>query len=107
VSVEDSKSNPLESQSSDETTASERSLEGIAHNGKPCRLVDGTGAVPPEELRALLDDLIRERRFGISGLSAAGSNAIRLGAPEFTHIQIAGELYRLIVLPYEARIEPF
>jgi hypothetical protein len=107
MSVEDPKSNPRESQSGDEPTASERSIEGVAHNGKPCRLVDSTGAVPPEELRALLDDLIRERRFGISGLSAAGSNAIRLGAPEFTHIQMAGELYRLIVLPYEARIEPF
>lgn len=82
-------------------------LDGVAHNGKPCRIVDNTGRVSRAELQSLLQQLIADRHFGLGGLSAAGSNAIRLGAPEFTHVQLDGEVYRLILLPYEARIEPF
>lgn len=82
-------------------------LEGVAHNGRACRIVDNTGRVPREELRALLEALIAERRFGLSGRSAAGGNTIRLGAPEFTHVQLGGELYRLVLFPYEARIDVF
>lgn len=82
-------------------------LEGVAHNGKPCRIVDNTGRVPREELRSLFDELIAQRRFGLSGRSAAGGTTIRLGAPEFTHVQLGGELYRLILFPYEARIDVF
>lgn len=82
-------------------------VEGVAHNGKPCRIVDNTGSIERSELEGLLGQLIEQKRFGISGLSAAGSNSIRLGAPDFTHIQIVDQLYRLILLPYEARIEAF
>lgn len=82
-------------------------VEGVAHNGKPCRLIDNTGSIERGELEGLLEQLIEAKRFGISGLSAAGSNSIRLGAPEFTHVQIGGQLYRLILLPYHARIEAF
>lgn len=82
-------------------------IEGIAHNGKSCRVVDNTGKVPREELERLLAELIAQRRFGLSGRSLAGGDSIRIGEPEFTHIQLNGELYRLILLPYEARIEVF
>lgn len=82
-------------------------LEGVAHNGKACRIVDNTGRVPRAELDSLLAQLIEGRHFGLGGMSAAGSNAIRLGAPEFTHVQLGDDVYRLILLPYEARIEAF
>jgi hypothetical protein len=82
-------------------------IEGVAHNGKPCRIVDNTGTVAREELEALLTELIEQRRFGLSGRSVAGGDRIRLGEPDFTHIQLGGELYRFILLPYEARIEVF
>jgi hypothetical protein len=82
-------------------------LEGTAHNGKPCRVVDNTGTLDRAELAALLEELIEARRFGLSGLSAKGGNTIRLGEPEFTHIQMGENLYRLILFPYEARLEAF
>ncbi len=82
-------------------------VEGVAHNGKRCRVIDNTGSIARAELQGLLAQLIEQRRFGVSGLSAAGSNSIRVGAPDFTHIQIAERLYRLILLPYEARLEEF
>lgn len=82
-------------------------IEGVAHNGKPCRIVDATGTVAREELEALLTELIEQRRFGLSGRSLAGSDRIRLGEPEFTHIQLGTELYRFILMSYEARIEVF
>jgi hypothetical protein len=82
-------------------------IEGQAHNGRSCRLVDNTGTVARDVLEGLLSDLIESRRFGLSGLSAGGSGTIRLGAPEFTHIQLGDHVYRLILLPYEARLEVF
>lgn len=82
-------------------------LEGVAHNGRPCRVVDNTGRIDPAELKSLLDSLIEQKRFGLSGLSQAGGSTITLGEPEFTHIQFADQLYRLILLPYEARLEAF
>jgi len=82
-------------------------IEGVAHNGKPCRIVDNTASVDQAELRELLDALIRERRFGFSGLSVAGSNRIAVREPTGTHIQLGGELYRILLYPYEARIEAF
>lgn len=82
-------------------------IEGVAHNGKPCRIVDNTGTVARDELEALLAELIEQRRFGLSGRSLAGGDSIRLGEPEFTHIQLGGQLYRFILMPYEARIEVF
>lgn len=82
-------------------------VEGTAHNGKPCRVVDNTGTLDRGDLAALLEELIEARRFGLSGLSATGGNTIRLGEPEFTHIQMGENLYRLILFPYEARLEAF
>lgn len=82
-------------------------IEGVAHNGKPCRIVDNTGTVAREELEMLLAELIEQRRFGLSGRSSAGGTSIRIGEPEFTHIQLGDELYRFILLPYEARLEVF
>jgi hypothetical protein len=82
-------------------------IDGVAHNGRPCRIVDNTGTVPPADLQSLLDELIEQRRFGLSGMSVAGSNAIRLGAPEFTHLQLGDEIYRFILMPYEAWLDAF
>ncbi len=82
-------------------------IEATAHNGKPCRIVDNTGRVPRAELEHLLESLIAERRFGLNALSASGSSAIRLGEPQFTHLQVGDELYRFLLFPYEARLEAF
>jgi hypothetical protein len=82
-------------------------VEAVAHNGKPCRVVDNTGTINRAELERLLADLIEERRFGLRALSAKGSNAIRLGEPEFTHMQFGDRLYRMLLFPYEARLETF
>lgn len=82
-------------------------IEGVARNGKPCRIVDNTASVSREELQQLLDTLIREKQFGIQGQSSAGGETIRIGGPRFTHIQIGDGLYRLLLLPYEARLEKF
>lgn len=79
----------------------------MTKSGKPCRVVDNTASVERAELAGLLADLIEHDRFGIRGMSAAGENTVTLGAPVFTHIQLGGEIYRLLVLPYEARIERF
>jgi len=83
------------------------SVTGLAHNGKPCRLTDHTGTVTEAELAALLRDLIVGRHFGLRGMSARGEHTIRLGEPEFSHIQLGDRLYRLLVFAYEARLEPF
>lgn len=82
-------------------------IEGYAHNGKPCRLIDHTGNVPPDELHTLLADLIAAQRFGFRGRSLQGGNTIALNAPEFSHIQIGETLYRLVLLPYEAHLDRF
>lgn len=82
-------------------------IEGTAHNGNPCRIVDNTGCVPRAELERLLHDLIAEKRFGLNALSSTGSNAIKLGEPQFTHLQVGDDLYRFLLFPYEARLEGF
>lgn len=82
-------------------------VEGTAHNGKPCRIVDNTASIPEHELRALLEQLIAEKRFGLGGMSVAGGSRIGIGEPVGTHLQIGGDLYRILLFPYEARIEPF
>lgn len=82
-------------------------VEGITHTGKPCRIVDNTASIDRAALHDVLDALIRERRFGISGLSAAGGAVIPLDRPRATHIQFGDTLYRILLFPYEARIEPF
>ncbi|WP_018876129.1 hypothetical protein [Thioalkalivibrio sp. ALE31] len=82
-------------------------IEGTAHNGKPCRIVDNTGTVPLAELEQLLNALIEEKRFGLNMLSSTGSSAIKLGEPQFTHLQVGDDLYRFLLFPYEARLESF
>ncbi len=82
-------------------------VEGVAHNGKPCRVVDNTASVEVAELQALLDDLIAQKRFGLQGLSVAGSNRIAIDQPIGTHIQLGNDMYRILLYPYEARIEKF
>ena len=82
-------------------------IESIAHNGKPCRIVDNTGTIDRTELEQLLADLISERHFGLRAISAKGSNAIKLGEPEFTHMQFGDRIYRMLLFPYEARLEAF
>jgi hypothetical protein len=82
-------------------------IESVAHNGRPCRIVDNTGSIDHAELERLLAELIEERCFGLRGLSATGENAIRLGEPEFTHMQFGDRIYRMLLFPYEARLEAF
>ncbi len=82
-------------------------IESVAHNGRPCRVVDNTGTIARAELEQLLVELIESRHFGVRGLSAKGSNAIRLGEPEFTHMQFGDAIYRMLLFPYEARLEAF
>ncbi|SIT72087.1 hypothetical protein SAMN05216526_1570 [Ectothiorhodosinus mongolicus] len=82
-------------------------IEGKTTSGKPCRIVDSTASVDQKELKALLDELIAQRRFGLFSVSMAGSDTISLGEPQFAHIQLQDEVYRLILTPNEARIEAF
>lgn len=67
-------------------------IEVSAPHGKLCRLIDHTGTVPESEMKNLLDDLVRLQRFEWVGRSLAGSHTIRLGEPEFTHIQLGESL---------------
>jgi hypothetical protein len=83
-------------------------LAGTTRRGKPCELVDNTGrALPREELQALLDALIEADAFGFALVSPKGGTTLDLERRESAHVQIAGELYRLLVYRYEARLEPF
>ena len=52
-------------------------LEAILPNGRPNRVVDYTDEVPHNELKALLDDLTQEKKFGLTGLSSPGSDPYR------------------------------
>ena len=82
-------------------------VQGIALNGKPCRLVDNTGTASEEILRDLLANLIRERCFGFSVSSGGGESTVSLDRPTFGHVQLDERVYRLIVRKYEARLEAF
>ena len=77
------------------------------YHGREVRLTDRTGSAPEDELRQILDALVREGKFGLAGLSNAGSGSIEIGAPEGAHVQIGDELYRLMVTGYEAYIDKF
>jgi hypothetical protein len=82
-------------------------IEGVAHNGRPCRIVDNTGRVDPTELKEVLNSLIADKRFGLGGMSAKGGNTINLSEPAVSPVQFGDQLYRLLLFPYEARVEPF
>lgn len=81
-------------------------VQGETLSGKPCRIVDNTGTISEAELRQLLEQLVEQNEFGIKGLSD-GQGIMKLGEPRLAHIQIEGDLYRLVLLPYEARIEKY
>ncbi|MFN4263762.1 MAG: hypothetical protein ACK4IT_09195 [Thioalkalivibrionaceae bacterium] len=82
-------------------------VEGVTRSGKPCRVVDDTGTIAREELESFLAHLIAEDQFGLKLISAVGSNALKLGEPQFTHVQFGDSLYRLLLFPYEARLQGF
>jgi len=83
-------------------------LRGTTRRGKACELVDNSGdQLPLPELQAILDALVREDRFGFAAASESGGATLDLARREGAHIQIRGNLYRLIVYRYQARIEPF
>jgi len=84
-----------------------RIIEAVTQTGKPCRVVDNTGTIERAELERLLGDLIAGHHFGLRALSASGGNAIRLGEPAFTHMQFGDRIYRMLLFPYEARLEAF
>lgn len=83
-------------------------VAGTTRRGRPCTLIDNTGERLPElELRELLAALIAQDRFGFHAASPAGGSTLLIDQPETAHIQVGAKLYRLILLRYEARIEPF
>ena len=83
-------------------------LTGTTRRGRPCALIDNTGrGLPAAELAALLDALIEQDRFGFALASAKGGATLALDRQEAAHVQIAGDLYRLFVHRYTARIERF
>lgn len=84
----------------------EHRLTGIAHNGKGCCIVDNTGEIDAEELQTLLDTLIANKEFGLKMLSSP-EGQMKLDSVRATHIQCGENLYRLLLFPYEARIESF
>ena len=81
-------------------------LQSTTLSGRACKLIDETGCVPDQELQALLADLVQTKAFGRRGLST-NSATIKLDTPSLAHIQIGDNLYRLLLFPYEARIEKF
>jgi hypothetical protein len=84
-----------------------RIIEGQTKRGKHCKVIDNTVTVPDADLQALLNDLIDQEHFGPSGLSMAGGNTISIGVPQSAHVQLGDNIYRMIVVGYEARIEEF
>lgn len=82
-------------------------VHGRTRRGKDCALVDRSGeALAREALEQLLGDLIAADAFGFHASGGAGE-AIQLDRPGFGHVQIGGQLYRLIVDRYRARLEKF
>ncbi len=88
-----------------ETPQGAQVVEGRTRRGRPCRLIDNTGTLRPETLQALLDDLVAQDQFGALGVADGG--VLALDKPRFTHIQLEGRLYRLLLFRYHACIEAF
>lgn len=83
-------------------------VTGLTKRGKECVLLDNTGKkLPVEEMQDILNGLIENEIFGFRTLSPAGGGTIDIDRRESTHVQICDDIYRLIVLRYEARIENF
>jgi len=81
-------------------------IEGHTLNGKPCRIVDKTRTVDRKLLGQLLEELIASKQFGLNKLSSTDGK-INLDQPQFSHIQLGEDLYRLLLFTYEAHIEKF
>jgi hypothetical protein len=81
-------------------------VNGEIPSGKSCRLIDNTGTIAAIKLEGILRDLIANDVFGIKGFSSDGSS-LRLDQPQFAHVQIDEELYRLLIYRYEAYIEKY
>lgn len=81
-------------------------VSGTTHNNKPCELYDNTCTIPQQEMSELLDQLIKDKHFGINALSAS-DGIIYLDKPKLSHIQIKDDLYRLYLYRYHAIIESF
>jgi hypothetical protein len=81
-------------------------IEGVAHNGKKCRIIDNTGTITSHELERLLNDLIEQKQFGIWA-QTSGSGRLVAGGGRGGHIQVNDTLYRLVLFSYDAIIENF
>lgn len=82
--------------------------DGLTRQGRPCSLIDNTGErLPAEAVRAILEGLIANDIFGFRARSPAGGASARLDQRQAAHVQVGGDLYRLVVGRYEARIERF
>jgi len=83
-------------------------LPGVTRRGRPCELIDNSGAGLAEaDLREVLDALIDQDRFGLSLRSAAGGATLDPARGDAGHIQIGTRLFRLLLFRYTARIEEF
>jgi hypothetical protein len=83
-------------------------LAGVTRHGRPCELIDNSGAgLAQDDLRQVLDALIDQDRFGLGLFSPAGGSTLDLERREAGHVQIGDRLFRLLVRRYTARIESF
>lgn len=82
------------------------SLVRTNRQGKPCTLIDTTGTIPAIELEKLMQSLIENEVFGLKLISDS-SGMIKTEQAQMHHIQIRGELFRVLINRYEASIEKF
>ncbi|GEM_PF-6672919 len=80
-------------------------VEGVTRRGRRCHLSDHTATLSRDTLESLLQDLIEQDQFGMLGLTQG--ETLSLDNPRFTHVQLEGRLYRLLVFRYHAVIEEF
>ena len=81
-------------------------VEARNSRGKICQLIDNTGTIENSQLINLLNQLIQDEQFGINALSSM-DGTLNIDKPRLSHIQIHDELYRLLLLRYQAVIEKF
>ncbi len=95
----------MEAHTLPDTPSPSITVEGLTRRGRPCHLTDKTATLSPETLESLLQDLIDQEQFGVLGVTQG--DTLSLGAPRFSHIQLEGRLYRLLVFRHHATIEEF
>lgn len=81
-------------------------VEARNSRGKICQLIDNTGTIEDSQLIDLLNQLIEDEQFGINALSST-DGTLNIDKPRLSHIQIQDDLYRLLLLRYQAVIEKF